>query len=86
MTGIMRDQTSGGLLDHPPIKAALEECGTSYWLRDLLASAATRDPVDVLADLDRAGALVRSWFDALTSGARHDIRASQIPGKMPGGA
>jgi hypothetical protein len=80
VTDKMRGQTSGGLLDHPPIKAALEDKAASYWLRDLLASAASRDPVDVLADLDSASALVRSWFDALTSGARLDIRPHQMPG------
>jgi hypothetical protein len=42
MTDKMRGQTSGGLLDHPPIKAALEDKAASYWLRDLLASAASR--------------------------------------------
>ena len=71
-----------GLLDHPPVKQVLADPGTRYWLHDLLASAAMRDPVDVLADLDHARALVGSYFDARTSGARFDIR----PQHMPGGA
>jgi hypothetical protein len=76
----MSGQASGGLLDHPPVKTAFGDSGSSYWLRDLLASAAARDPVDVLADLDHARALVGSYFDALTSGARFDMRPKQMPG------
>ncbi|MFM2100994.1 MAG: hypothetical protein RLZZ366_2533 [Pseudomonadota bacterium] len=76
----MTGTNGGGLLDHPPAKMALADRGTSFWLRDLMASAALRDPVDVLADLEAARALVGSYFDALTSGARYDIRPNQMPG------
>lgn len=62
------------LLDHGPVKRAMSDPATRTYLRELLTSAATRDPVDVLADLDHASALVRSYFNALTDGASYDIR------------
>lgn len=74
MTG---DKPAANLLDHPPVKQAMADAATRFWLRDLLASAAMLDPVDVLADLDAARALVGSYFDALTAGARYDIRPNQ---------
>jgi hypothetical protein len=55
------------LLDHPPVRRALADPATRNWLRDLLASAAARDPVDVLADLDAARDLVSSYFGALVA-------------------
>lgn len=65
---------SRSLLDHEPVKRAISDPATRTWLRDLLSSAAARDPVDVLADLNHASALVRSYFNALTDGASYDIR------------
>jgi hypothetical protein len=63
------------LLDHEPVKRAFSDPATRIWLCDLLTSAVARDPVDVLADLEHASALVRSYFKALTDGASYDIRA-----------
>ena len=54
------------LLEHPPVKRALADPATRYWLRDLLISASSRDPVDTLADLETARDL-------------HSIAASQSP-------
>jgi hypothetical protein len=78
--GKMTSKTTRGMLDHPPVKTALADPATRFWLRDLMVSAALRDPVDVLADLDHARALVGSYLDALTAGARYDIRPQQMPG------
>jgi hypothetical protein len=68
---------SFGLLEHPPVRQALGDPAMSHWLRDLLVSGAMRDPVDMLADLDAARSLAGSYFDALTGGARYDIRPQQ---------
>lgn len=69
------------LLDHPPVRRALTDLSTRDWLRNLLSSAATRDPVDVLADLDAARDLVSSYFGALV--APHVAR-SPTQGKPDG--
>jgi hypothetical protein len=74
MTG---EKPGANLLDHLPVRQAMADPAMRFWLRDLLTSAAMRDPVDVLADLDAARALVDSYFDALTAGARYDIRPQQ---------
>ena len=53
------------LLNHLPVQRALTDPATRTWLRDLLTSAAERDPVDVLDDLDEARSLVNSYFQLL---------------------
>ena len=53
------------LLDHLPVQRALTNPATRTWLRDMLTSAAERDPVDVLDDLDEARSLVHSYFQML---------------------
>lgn len=58
----MRDPS---LLDHPPVQRALADPSTRYWLRDIVMSAASRDPVDVLADLEAARDLVASYVQKL---------------------
>jgi hypothetical protein len=75
------------LLDHPPIQRALTDPSTSYWLRDLLGSAASRDPVDTLADLDAARALVAAYVRLLltpnpASSARKNPVDDRPPGKL----
>ena len=67
------------LLEHAPVKRALIDPATRYWLRDLLISARSRDPVDTLADLDAARDLVASYLGALVAPHLHSIAASQSP-------
>ena len=67
------------LLDHAPVKRALDDPATRYWLRDLLISARSRDPVDTLADLDAARDLVSSFLGALVAPHLHSIAACQSP-------
>ena len=67
------------LLEHAPVKRALADPATRYWLRDLLISANSRDPVDTLADLDTARDLVASYLGALVAPHLHSIAASQSP-------
>ena len=67
------------LLEHTPVKRALGDPATRYWLRDLLISARSRDPVDTLADLDAARDLVASFLGALVAPHLHSIAASQSP-------
>ena len=73
------------LLDHLPVQRALTDPSTSYWLRDLLGSAATRDSVDVLADLDAASALVAAYVGTiLTPGAVGATRQNPVAERPPG--
>ena len=67
------------LLEHQPVKRALNDPATRYWLRDLLTSAKSRDPVDTLADLDAARDLRASYLGALVAPHLHSIAASQSP-------
>jgi hypothetical protein len=67
------------LLEHAPVKRTLGDPATRYWLRDLLISANSRDPVDTLADLDTARDLLASYFGALVAPHLHSIAASQSP-------
>ena len=67
------------LLEHAPVKRTLGDPATRYWLRDLLISASSRDPVDTLADLDTARDLVASYLGALVAPHLHSIAASQSP-------
>ena len=67
------------LLEHAPVKRALGDQATRYWLRDLLISASSRDPVDTLADLDAARDLIASYLGALVAPHLHGIAASQSP-------
>ena len=67
------------LLEHPPVKRALNDPATRYWLRDLLISARARDPVDTLADLDAARDLVASYLGALVAPYLHASAPNQSP-------
>ena len=67
------------LLEYAPVKRTLSDPATRYWLRDLLISASSRDPVDTLADLDTARDLLASYFGALVAPHLHSIAASQSP-------
>ena len=67
------------LLEHAPVKRALADLATRYWLRDLLISASSRDPVDTLADLDIARDLLASYLGALVAPHLHRAAASQSP-------
>ena len=67
------------LLAHAPVKRALNDPSTRYWLRDLLISAKSRDPVDTLADLDTARDLVASYLGALVAPHLHSLAPSQSP-------
>ena len=67
------------LLEHAPVKRALGDPATRYWLRDLLISAKSRDPVDTLADLDAARDLLASYLGALVAPHHHSIAANQSP-------
>ena len=69
------------LLEHAPVKRALEDPSTRYWLRDLLISAKSRDPVDTLADLDAARDLIASYLGALVAPHLH----SAVPNQSPDG-
>lgn len=55
----------GGLLDHPEVVATMADPATSYWLRDLLRSAAERDPVDLQAELWHAAKLLDRYVAEL---------------------
>ena len=67
------------LLEHAPVRRALDDPSTRYWLRDLLISARARDPVDTLADLDAARDLLASYLGALVAPHFHRASASQSP-------
>ena len=67
------------LLEHAPVKRALYDPATRYWLRDLLISAKSRDPVYSLADLDAARNLIASYLGALVAPHLHCIAVSQSP-------
>ena len=67
------------LLEHAPVKRALNDPSTRYWLRDLLTSASSRDPVDTLADLEAARDLVASYLGALVAPHLHSAAPSQSP-------
>ena len=67
------------LLEYAPVKRTLADLATSYWLRDLLISASSRDPVDTLADLDAARDLLASYLGALVAPHYHRASASQSP-------
>ena len=67
------------LLEHAPVKRTLDDPATRYWLRDLLTSARTRDPVDTLADLDAARDLVASYLGALVAPYLHASAPNQSP-------
>lgn len=67
------------LLDHAPVKRALDDPSVRYWLRDLLVSARSRDPVDTLADLDTARDLVASYLGALVAPHCSSLAAKQSP-------
>ena len=67
------------LLEHPPVKRTLGDPATRYWLRDLLISAKSRDPVDTLADLDAARDLVASYLGALVGPHLHASAPNQSP-------
>lgn len=51
------------LEDDPAIRAALNEPENSVWFQAVIQSAFARDPVEVLNDLERATALVKSNVD-----------------------
>jgi hypothetical protein len=70
---------SSDLLDHAPVKRALGDPATRYWLRDLLVSARLRDPVDTLADLDTARDLVASYLGALLAPRSSSAGINQSP-------
>ena len=67
------------LLDHAPVRRALDDPSTRYWLRDLLILASSRDPVDTLADLDTARELLASYFGALVAPYLHSAAPSKSP-------
>ena len=67
------------LLEHAPVRRALNDPSTRYWLRDLLTSARTRDPVDTLADLDAARDLVASYLGALVAPKNEAPSTNQSP-------
>lgn len=67
------------LLEHAPVKRTLGDPATRYWLRDLLISARSRDPVDTLADLETAHDLLASYLGALVAPHLHCVAASQSP-------
>ena len=67
------------LLEHAPVKRALNDPSTRYWLRDLLTSARARDPVDTLTDLDTARDLVASYLGALVAPYLHASAPNQSP-------
>lgn len=67
------------LLEHAPVKRALNDPSMRYWLRDLLISARSRDPVDTLADLETARDLVASYLGALFAPHLHSAAPSQSP-------
>ena len=67
------------LLEHAPVKRALDDPSTRYWLRDLLILASSRDPVDTLADLDTARDLVASYLGALVAPHLHASAPNQSP-------
>ena len=67
------------LLEHAPVKRALDDPSTRYRLRDLLISARARDPVDTLADLDAARDLIASYLGALVAPHLHSAAPSQSP-------
>ena len=67
------------LLEHAPVKRALNDPSTRYWLRDLLISARARDPVDTLADLETARDLLASYLGALVAPHLHSLAPSQSP-------
>ena len=69
------------LLEHQPVKRALNDPATRYWLRDLLTSARARDPVDTLADLDAARDLVASYLGVLVAPHLH----ASAPNRSPNG-
>ena len=70
-----------GLLDHAPVRRALGDPTTRYWLRDQLISARSRDPVDTLADLDTARDLLASYLGALVAPPRR----APVPRQSPDG-
>ena len=51
------------LEDDPAIRSALNQPENSVWFQAILQSAFSRDPVDVLNDLERATALVKANVD-----------------------
>ena len=67
------------LLEHAPVKRTLGDPATRYWLRELLISARSRDPVDTLADLDAARDLVASYLGARVAPHLHSIAANKSP-------
>ena len=67
------------LLEHAPVKRTLDDPATRYWLRDLLISARSRDPVDTLADLEVARDLLASYLGALVAPHVHTLVPSQSP-------
>ena len=67
------------LLEHAPVKRTLNDPATRYWLRDLLTSASSRDPVDTLADLDAARDLVASYLGALVAPYLYSAAPNQSP-------
>lgn len=71
--------TMPDLLDHPPVRRTLTDPATRYWLRDLLISARSRDPVDTLADLETARDLLASYLGALVAPHLHSTALSQSP-------
>jgi hypothetical protein len=46
---------------------ALTSPATTYWLRDALKSALSRDPVDALRDAEELVALLQVHFDSATT-------------------
>jgi hypothetical protein len=59
--------TEQSLLRHPPIQRALDDPATHAFLKEIMSSAASRDPVDVLSDLDIARDLIASYLGALVA-------------------
>jgi hypothetical protein len=59
--------TSLNLLDHPPIRRAIGDPAAHGFLKEVLALAASRDPVDVLGDLEFARNFVDSYLSTLVA-------------------
>lgn len=57
--------TEHRMLDHPPIRRALNDPSTHDFLKSVLSSSATLDPVDVLHNLEAARDLISSYLGAL---------------------
>jgi hypothetical protein len=59
--------TDLNLLDHSPVRRAFSDPASHDFLKDILSSAASHDPVDVLNDLQIAHDLVGSYLGVLVA-------------------